>query len=114
MSVGYIRIGAFSALNSAVETAVAAATRAQDMPYVPLAVNSVKFGLNIVLGMLLISWFHIGGGTRRRSICRRGYSWRVIWLRWRSGWGILCVGRVGGLIKGLGGNGGMERRREIR
>ena len=63
VSVGYIRIGAFSALSSAVETAVAAATRALDMPDVPLVVSSVKFGVNIVLDMLLISWFRVGGHT---------------------------------------------------
>lgn len=41
-SLGYVRISAFSALGAAVETAVAAATRALDMPDVPLVISSAK------------------------------------------------------------------------
>ncbi|KAK0701454.1 hypothetical protein B0T21DRAFT_388253 [Apiosordaria backusii] len=60
-SLTYIRISAFSALSSAIETAVASATRALDKPDVPLVINSAKFGINIVLDLLLISTFHVGG-----------------------------------------------------
>ncbi|KAI0883802.1 uncharacterized protein GGS22DRAFT_166127 [Annulohypoxylon maeteangense] len=59
-SVRYIRISAFSALASAVETAVAAATRALDMPDIPLVISSTKFAVNILLDMLVISRFHVG------------------------------------------------------
>ncbi|KAF1811437.1 hypothetical protein P152DRAFT_467094 [Eremomyces bilateralis CBS 781.70] len=61
ISVSYVRIVAFSALSSAVETAVATATRALDQPDVPLVISSVKFGVNIVLDFLIISKFHVGG-----------------------------------------------------
>ena len=59
-SLTYIRISAFSAFSSAVEAAVAASTRALDKPDVPLVTSTVKFGVNIVLDMLLISRFHVG------------------------------------------------------
>ena len=59
-SLTYVRISAFSALSSAIETAVAAATRALDKPDVPLVISSSKFAANIVLDMLLISRFHVG------------------------------------------------------
>lgn len=59
-SISYVRISAFSALSSAVESAVAASTRAMDMPDVPLVLSSVKFVINIILDMLLISTFHVG------------------------------------------------------
>lgn len=60
-SITYVRISAFSALSSAVETAVAAATRALDQPDVPLIISSAKFATNIVLDMILISKFHVRG-----------------------------------------------------
>ncbi|KAK8151091.1 hypothetical protein BC567DRAFT_171061 [Phyllosticta citribraziliensis] len=60
LSITYVRIGAFSAFSSAVETAVAAATRALDRPDVPLLISSVKFAVNIVLDLLLISKVHVG------------------------------------------------------
>ncbi|OAA63655.1 hypothetical protein SPI_03818 [Niveomyces insectorum RCEF 264] len=59
-SVTYVRISAFSALSSALETAVAAATRALDAPDVPFAISTVKFIVNLVLDLLFISRFHIG------------------------------------------------------
>lgn len=59
-SLTYIRISAFSALSSAIETAVAAATRALDKPDVPLVISTSKFAINIILDMLLISRFHVG------------------------------------------------------
>lgn len=59
-SLTYVRISAFSALSSAIETAVAAATRALDMPDVPLVVSTTKFAVNIMLDLLIISWFHVG------------------------------------------------------
>ncbi|KAK6955870.1 hypothetical protein Daesc_003515 [Daldinia eschscholtzii] len=59
-SLTYIRISAFSALSSAIETAVAAATRALDKPDIPLVISTTKFAINIVLDMLVISRFHVG------------------------------------------------------
>lgn len=59
LSIIYVRIAAFSALSSAIEVAVAAATRALDKPDVPLVISSVKFVVNIILDMMLISRFHI-------------------------------------------------------
>ena len=59
-SLTYVRISSFSALSSAVETAVASATRALDHPDVPLLISSIKFAVNIILDFLLISRFHIG------------------------------------------------------
>lgn len=63
VSLTYVRISAFSALASALETAVGAATRALDKPDVPLIVSSTKFAVNIVLDMVLISKFHVSGIT---------------------------------------------------
>lgn len=62
-SVTYVRIAAFSALSSTIETAVAAATRALDQPDVPLIISSVKFAVNIILDMIIISKFHVPGVT---------------------------------------------------
>ncbi|EPE09144.1 hypothetical protein F503_06920 [Ophiostoma piceae UAMH 11346] len=59
-SVTYVRISAFSAFSSAVETAVASSTRALDMPDVPLVISTVKFTVNIALDLLIISRFHVG------------------------------------------------------
>lgn len=59
-SLTYIRISAFSALSSAIETAVATATRALDKPDIPLIISTVKFAVNIILDMLIISRFHVG------------------------------------------------------
>lgn len=58
-SVKYIRISAFSALSSAIEYAVNTSTRALDKPDVPLVINSVKFAVNIILDLILISKFHV-------------------------------------------------------
>ncbi|KAK4098517.1 ThrRS/AlaRS common domain-containing protein [Parathielavia hyrcaniae] len=59
-SLIYVRISAFSALSSAIETAVAAATRALDKPDVPLVISTTKFAVNITLDLLIISRFHVG------------------------------------------------------
>ncbi|KAI5918153.1 hypothetical protein F4810DRAFT_693522 [Camillea tinctor] len=59
-SLTYVRISAFSALSSAIETAVASATRALDKPDVPLVISTAKFAVNIALDMLIISKFHVG------------------------------------------------------
>lgn len=59
-SLTYIRISAFAALSSAIETAVGSATRALDKPDVPLLISSVKFGVNIILDLLIVSKFHVG------------------------------------------------------
>ncbi|KAJ6787768.1 hypothetical protein PWT90_06454 [Aphanocladium album] len=63
VSVTYVRIGSFTALSSAVEVAVASATRALDKPNVPLVISSTKFAINICLDLLLISPFHVGSHT---------------------------------------------------
>ena len=62
-SIVYVRLSAFVALSSAIEAAVASATRALDKPDVPLVISSVKFLVNIVLDMLIISTFHVGTHT---------------------------------------------------
>ena len=59
-SVIYVRISAFSALSSAIEVAVSNATRALDMPGVPLLISSVRVSVNIALDLLIISKFHVG------------------------------------------------------
>ncbi|KAA8648353.1 hypothetical protein EYZ11_005849 [Aspergillus tanneri] len=64
----YVRISAFSALSSALEVAVASATRALDKPDVPLMINSVKVTVNILLDLLIISKFHIGHWTATINI----------------------------------------------
>jgi Na+-driven multidrug efflux pump len=62
-SIKYVKIGAFSALSSAIEVAVANATRALDKPDVPLFISSVKVTVNIILDLLVISKFHVGNWT---------------------------------------------------
>lgn len=63
VSVDYVRISAFSAFSSAVEYAVSTSTRALDKPDVPLIISSVKFAINIILDLIIISKFHVGGIT---------------------------------------------------
>lgn len=63
VSVSYVRISAFSAFSSAVEYAVSTSTRALDKPDVPLVISSVKFAVNIVLDLIIISKFHVRGIT---------------------------------------------------
>ena len=59
-SLTYVRLSAFSALSSAIETSVSACTRALDRPDIPLVISSTKFLINIILDMLIISKFHVG------------------------------------------------------
>ncbi|KAI0415245.1 hypothetical protein F5X98DRAFT_389240 [Xylaria grammica] len=59
-SLTYVRITSFTVLAGTIETAVATATRALDKPDVPLVISSVKFAVNIVLDLLIISRFHVG------------------------------------------------------
>ncbi|TVY84045.1 hypothetical protein LSUE1_G003681 [Lachnellula suecica] len=59
-SIVYVRIGAFSALSSSLETAVATATRTLDQPDVSLVISCVKFAVNIILDLIIISRFHVG------------------------------------------------------
>ncbi|KAH8667721.1 hypothetical protein BGZ61DRAFT_429906 [Ilyonectria robusta] len=59
-SLTYIKIMSFTVLSGAVETAVALATRALDNPDVPLVISSIKFAVNIILDLLIISRFHVG------------------------------------------------------
>ncbi|KAH6868094.1 hypothetical protein BKA58DRAFT_316802 [Alternaria rosae] len=63
VSVTYIRISAFSAFASAVEYAISTSTRALDKPDVPLIISSVKFAINIILDLIIISKFHVGSIT---------------------------------------------------
>ncbi|KAF2127835.1 hypothetical protein P153DRAFT_368380 [Dothidotthia symphoricarpi CBS 119687] len=63
VSVTYVRISAFSAFSSAVEYAVNTSTRALDKPDVPLIISSVKFAINIILDLILISKFHVSSIT---------------------------------------------------
>ncbi|GBF61951.1 hypothetical protein TMEN_4472 [Trichophyton mentagrophytes] len=60
-SIAYVRISAFSALSSALEVSVSNATRALDKPDVPVVISSVKFVINIILDLILISSFHVSG-----------------------------------------------------
>ncbi|KAH0436652.1 hypothetical protein CcaCcLH18_04209 [Colletotrichum camelliae] len=60
VSITYVRIGAFSAFSSAIETVVSSATRALDRPDVPLIISSVKFAVNIILDLLIISKVYVG------------------------------------------------------
>ncbi|KAL9599256.1 MAG: hypothetical protein Q9219_003958 [cf. Caloplaca sp. 3 TL-2023] len=59
-SLVYIRLSSFQCLSSAIEVAVSNATRALDKPDVPLVISSVKFAVNILLDLLIISSFHVG------------------------------------------------------
>ncbi|KAJ8128206.1 hypothetical protein O1611_g5432 [Lasiodiplodia mahajangana] len=59
-SLIYVRITSFTVLAGTIETAVATATRALDKPDVPLVISSVKFAINIILDLLIISRFHVG------------------------------------------------------
>jgi Na+-driven multidrug efflux pump len=63
VSVTYVRISAFSAFSSAIEYAVNTSTRALDKPDVPLVISSVKFAINIMLDLIIISKFHVGSVT---------------------------------------------------
>jgi Na+-driven multidrug efflux pump len=54
-SLRYVRISSVEALSPAMEVAVASSTRALDHPDVPLLISSIKFIVNIVLDLLIIS-----------------------------------------------------------
>ena len=58
-SLTYVRISSVSALSSAMEVAVSSCTRALDHPDIPLLISSVKFAVNIVLDLIIISKFHV-------------------------------------------------------
>jgi Na+-driven multidrug efflux pump len=62
-SLKYVRISSVEALSSSMEVAVAFSTRALDHPDVPLLISSTKFVVNIILDLLIISWFHVGSHT---------------------------------------------------
>lgn len=62
-SVSYVRISSFSAFSSAVEYAVNTSTRSLDRPDVPLVISTTKFAVNIILDLIIISKFHVGGIT---------------------------------------------------
>ncbi|KAM4061794.1 hypothetical protein HRG_011795 [Hirsutella rhossiliensis] len=59
-SITYVRIGSFSVCSGAIEAAIGAATRALDEPDVALVLSCIKFAVNIVLDLLLISTFKVG------------------------------------------------------
>ena len=59
-SLTYVRISSVQALSSSIEVAVGSAMRALDHPDVPLLISSLKFVINIVLDLLVISRFHVG------------------------------------------------------
>ena len=59
-SLTYVRISSVSALSSAMEVVVSSCTRALDHPDVPLLISSIKFVINIILDLLIISKFHVG------------------------------------------------------
>ena len=59
-SITYVRISGFLTLSSAIETSISSATRALDNPDVPLVISLVKFAINIILDLILISKVHIG------------------------------------------------------
>ncbi|KAI1199761.1 hypothetical protein F5X97DRAFT_295335 [Nemania serpens] len=59
-SLAYVRIVSFTVFAGTIETAVATATRALDKPDVPLVISSIKFAVNIILDLLIISRFHVG------------------------------------------------------
>ncbi|KAH8592170.1 hypothetical protein B0O99DRAFT_549470 [Bisporella sp. PMI_857] len=59
-SLTYVRISSVQALSSALEVSVATSTRALDHPDVPLLISSVKFVVNIILDLLIISKVHVG------------------------------------------------------
>jgi Na+-driven multidrug efflux pump len=62
-SLRYVLISSVEALSSAMEVAVACSTRTLDHPDVPLLISSIKFIVNIVLDLLIISRFHVGTYT---------------------------------------------------
>jgi Na+-driven multidrug efflux pump len=60
-SLTYVRINSFSALRSAIETAVSNSIRTLDKPDVLLVISSIKFAVNIMLDLILISKVHVKG-----------------------------------------------------
>jgi len=61
-SLTYVPTSTFSALRSALEAAGSSDTRALDHPDVPLLVRSIKFAVNIMVDLILISRFHVRSG----------------------------------------------------
>ncbi|PFH58216.1 hypothetical protein XA68_14015 [Ophiocordyceps unilateralis] len=59
-SITYVRIGSFSVFSGAIEAAIGAATRALDEPDVALVLSCIKFAVNIILDLLLISTLKVG------------------------------------------------------
>ncbi|CAH0025651.1 unnamed protein product [Clonostachys rhizophaga] len=78
---------AFSALGSAIKTAVAAATRALDKPDTLLVISSLKFAVNTLVDMLLISRFHAGIQLTCNMVATFAslayFLWRMSWPWWR-------------------------------
>ncbi|OAL35883.1 hypothetical protein AYO20_04789 [Fonsecaea nubica] len=59
-SLTYVRISSFSVFSAAVEVAVTNAARALDHPDVPFLISAIRFAVNIILDLLIISRFHVG------------------------------------------------------
>ncbi|OIW29697.1 hypothetical protein CONLIGDRAFT_615871 [Coniochaeta ligniaria NRRL 30616] len=102
-SLTYVRIGAWTVLGQVVETAVASCTRAMDRPDVPLVIGSVKFAVNIVLDLLVISRFHVGGWTPSVNMqagvqlaCQVAAAGVGLgYFLWRESWDGVVVGEEG-------------------
>ncbi|KAM3086136.1 hypothetical protein ACMFMG_000276 [Clarireedia jacksonii] len=62
-SLTYVRISSVQALSSSMSVAVASSIRALGHPDVPLLISTIQFAINIVLGLLIISKFHVGSFT---------------------------------------------------
>jgi len=90
----YVRLSAFPALSSAIETSVSACTRVLDRPDIPLLIRSTKFLINIILDMLIIPKFHVGSSNptvNMQAVIQLSYnmSSTVIGL----GYFIYCTGK---------------------
>ena len=84
---------AFSTLSSAIEIAVGTSTRTLDRPDVPLITSSVKFLVNIIVDLLIISKFPIGTFTptvnTQAGTHHTTHNFAAIWLLFRAD--ILCL-----------------------
>ncbi|KAJ3181954.1 hypothetical protein HDU85_003472 [Gaertneriomyces sp. JEL0708] len=60
-SIDYVRIASFSSLFGVIEYAIQTTTRSLDRPDVPLMISSCKVSLNIILDLIFLSSFRVGG-----------------------------------------------------
>ena len=61
-SLTYVPISAFPTLRPALEAADSSDTRALGHPDVPLLVSSIRFAVNIMVDLILVSRFHVRSG----------------------------------------------------